>query len=279
MNDSAFETLLDLAVREDLGDSGDVTSEAVFEGQTTVAVLKSKDSGVLAGEAYFSRCFARIDPETRVDFSVHDGAVLFPGDTVATVSGKVKSVLEAERISINFLSFLSGIASQTRLFVEAAAAAGKTAILDTRKTLPGYRVMSKYAVTVGGGRNHRMGLYDMVLIKDNHIDAAGSITRAVSLVRAKWGSRFRIEVECRNLAEVREALASAVDVIMLDNMAPGPCREAVGLGSGSVAFEASGNMSLERIAEYSAIGVDYISIGKLTHSVTAFDFSLQIRKG
>jgi nicotinate-nucleotide pyrophosphorylase (carboxylating) len=160
--------------------------------------------------------------------------------------------------------------------VAIARAAGTAAILDTRKTLPGWRALSKYAVTVGGGRNHRMGLHDMVLIKDNHIESAGSLTAAVSAARARWGTRFPIEVECRTDAEVREALAAGVQIIMLDNMDPARMREEVARVGGRAKVEASGNMNRERIAAVSATGVDYISVGALTHSVKAFDFSLKM---
>lgn len=194
---------------------------------------------------------------------------------MAYVTGKVISVLSAERIALNFLSTLSGIATRTREYVQAARAGGKAVILDTRKTLPGYRYLSKYAVTTGGGENHRMGLYDMVMIKDNHVDAAGGITRAVRLVRQQWGSKFRIEVECRDLAEVDEAVACQVDVIMLDNMDTDEIRKAVSRVGGGIKLEASGNMDLSRIKEVSSTGVDYISAGSITKSVRALDFSLK----
>jgi nicotinate-nucleotide pyrophosphorylase (carboxylating) len=195
---------------------------------------------------------------------------------VAYVKGQAVSLLGGERTALNFLSFLSGIATATAEMVAIARAAGTAAILDTRKTLPGWRALSKYAVTVGGGRNHRMGLHDMVLIKDNHIESAGSLTAAVSAARARWGTRFPIEVECRTDAEVREALAAGVQIIMLDNMDPARMREEVARVGGRAKVEASGNMNRERIAAVSATGVDYISVGALTHSVKAFDFSLKM---
>lgn len=278
MLEKEFNVLLELALDEDLGETGDVTSEAVFSDQRTEAVLVSKDSGVLAGLAYFSGVYSRIDPDVRVSQLKEDGAALRPGDIVARIAGKTRSILSGERTAINFLAFLSGIATAARSYVECARENGRAVILDTRKTLPGYRKMSKYAVRVGGGENHRMGLYDMVLIKDNHIDAAGSITAAVEKVRRMWDGRFRIEVECRDLPEVREALDAGVDIIMLDNMTSGTVAEAVESGKGRVLFECSGDMNAERVAEYSHTGIDYISVGKLTHSVKAFDFSLRIPK-
>jgi len=274
-----FDTLLDLAFEEDLGDRGDLTSQAIFGDERSAALLSSKDTGVLAGMDCFVRVYARLDPEVRVSALLEEGASLSPGDPVARIEGRTLSLLSGERIAINVLAFLSGIATATRSYVEAAARNGRAVILDTRKTLPGYRRLSKYAVSVGGGRNHRMGLHDMVLIKDNHIDAAGSITAAVGRVRTRWGDRFRIEVECRNAEEVEEALSAGVDIIMLDNMSVSATREALALGKGRVLFESSGDMTREKVAEYAATGVDYISVGRLTHSVKAFDFSLRVVKG
>ncbi|QEN07759.1 carboxylating nicotinate-nucleotide diphosphorylase [Oceanispirochaeta crateris] len=275
MNDENFNNLLKLALNEDLHDSGDITSRAIFDdNQITTAVLKSKDTGILAGISFFSQVFVKVDSRIVVRKKMDDGSSLKPGDIVATVTGPVAAVLEAERTAINFLSFLSGIASCTAQHIKTAQENGHVVILDTRKTLPGYRSLSKYAVKMGGGQNHRMGLYDMIMIKDNHIDAAGSISSAVTRVRDKWGDHYRIEVECRTLEEVKEALDCRVDVIMLDNMSPEMTSEAVSMRQGHVEFEASGNMDLEKIKKYNNTGVDYISIGKLTHSVKAFDFSL-----
>ncbi|MBI9097752.1 MAG: carboxylating nicotinate-nucleotide diphosphorylase [Spirochaetaceae bacterium] len=276
MNNEDFNILLKLALEEDLKEIGDVTSRAIFDKEITTAVLFSKDSGILAGIDFFKQVFHQVDPSLEVILSVSDGQVLSPGDKVAEISGRTRSILEAERTAINFLSFLSGIATETDKYVLAAQKAGKALILDTRKTLPAYRSLSKYAVTVGGGTNHRMGLYDMVMIKDNHIDAAGSISAAVQKVRSTWDKSFLIEVECRNLEEVREAIELEVDIIMLDNMDPPMVIEAVKLGKGNIQFEASGNMDLEKIQKFSPTGVDFLSVGKLTHSVIAFDFSLKI---
>lgn len=278
-----FEELLQLALEEDLGEAGDVTSRAIFSGDDrTKAVLVSKDSGVLCGIGLFARVFTRLDAGVIVRLFHDDGAILSPGDRVASLEGPTLAILEGERTAINFIAYLSGIATQSARMAERAASAGKAVILDTRKTLPGWRSLSKYAVRVGGAKNHRMGLHDMVLIKDNHQDAAGGIGNAVRRVRERWGSAYRIEVECRSLADVSEALGLGVDVIMLDNMDAQTCREALALprpvGS-TTAFEASGNMDLERVAAYSAVGVDFISVGGLTHSVKAFDFSLRIEGG
>jgi nicotinate-nucleotide pyrophosphorylase (carboxylating) len=259
------------ALDEDLHDAGDVTSKAIFDTQGATMRLMSKDTGVLAGAAVFETVFHLVDAETIVEFRKRDGEKLEPGDYVAKVSGKTLSLLTAERTAINFLGLLSGIASQARRFVDAAD--GRIRILDTRKTIPGYRDLAKYAVQIGGAQNHRRGLYDMVLIKDNHIDEAGSITRAVSRVRDAWEKEFRIEVECRTFEEVSEALACEVDIIMLDNMDDELMRSCTRLGNGKVEFEASGNMTLDRIPSVATTGVDSVSVGAITHSVRNFDFS------
>ena len=228
------------------------------------------------GEEVFAAVFRAIDPDVRVRFALHDGALLDTGQRVAEVTGRALSVLSGERTSLNFISFLSGIATATRALVVQARAAGNAVILDTRKTLPGWRALSKYAVTVGGGRNHRQGLYDMVLIKDNHVDSAGSIAEAVRRVRARWGTRFAVEVECRSAAEVNDALAAGVDMIMLDNMDAEEIGREVQRIAGRAKVEASGTMTPERIPAVSAAGVDFISVGAITHSVRSFDFSLKM---
>ncbi len=276
MRESDYLPLVTLALKEDLGDLGDITSQAVVPDEEGAATLWSKDAGVLAGEDVFRAVFRAVDPALRVEFLLHDGADLSKGAQVALVRGRVKSLLSGERSALNFLSFLSGIATAARELVELAKSNGTAAILDTRKTLPGWRALSKYAVTVGGGKNHRQGLYDMILIKDNHIDGAGSLTAAVKRARDRWGTRFPVEVECRTSAEVTEALAAGVDLIMLDNMDPESMRQEVERIGGRAKVEASGNMSRDRIPAVSAAGVDFISVGALTHSVRSFDFSLKI---
>jgi nicotinate-nucleotide pyrophosphorylase (carboxylating) len=283
MLDEHDRALIRRALEEDLSQHGDVTSQAIFGPVSSRLLLLSKASGILAGAAVFSEVYREVDQATRVEFVRRDGERLEPGDLVARVTGPTGSLLTAERTAINFLALLSGIATETRRYVDAAA--GRSRILDTRKTIPGFRTLSKYAVRVGGGTNHRMGLFDMVLIKDNHIDEAGSITGAVELVRRSHGSRFRIEVECRSVEDVREALACRVDIIMLDNMDDETMARCVALrdtavsaGGDTIEFEASGNMSLERIDAVARTGVDSISIGALTHSVRSFDFSLKAEK-
>jgi nicotinate-nucleotide pyrophosphorylase (carboxylating) len=250
---------------------------------------------VLAGRELVAEVYRQIDSEMRVSFKCTDGTVLKEKDVVARLEGRVASLLSGERVALNFLSYLSGIATATRRYVEAVGGDGSggelpslsrgvrgevpigfPTVLDTRKTLPGYRTLAKYAVNVGGGRNHRTGLYDMVLIKDNHIDFAGSIETAVKRVRAKWGERFVVEVECRNLDEVAEALGTGCDIIMLDNMDTGAIKKAVRQIAGRAKVEVSGNMDLEKIVSLRESGVDFISVGRLTHSVEAFDFSLKV---
>jgi nicotinate-nucleotide pyrophosphorylase (carboxylating) len=276
MQESDYRPLIELAIAEDLAGEGDVTSQAIVPDGERMAVLLSKDQGVLAGEDVFSAVFRRIDQAVEVTFLLHDGARLAKGDRVAEVRGRALSLLSGERIALNFICHLSGIASEARALSDLAASAGRAAILDTRKTLPGWRALAKYAARVGGARNHRIGLYDMVLVKDNHVDAAGSVAEAVSRVRARWGARFTVEVEARTLSEVREAVEAGADIVMLDNMALPLMRDAVALINGRAKVEASGNMTRERIPGVSATGVDFISVGGLTHSVKAFDFSLKI---
>lgn len=278
MQETDYQSLIDLALAEDLGETGDVTSAALFTDEGLETRLISKDTGVLAGSELFIAVFTTIDPQTAVTFHRDEGARLEPGAHVADLHGKATSILSGERVSLNFLGFLSGIATAAAEYADEAAKGGHAVILDTRKTLPGFRTLSKYATAVGGAKNHRMGLHDMVLLKDNHIDRAGSIATAVERARAKWGATYRIEVECRTLEEVREAKEQGVDMIMLDNMSTDAMREAVQLCAGEPMLEASGNMRLERIREVAATGVDAISVGGLTHSVRSFDFSLQTRK-
>lgn len=280
MRDRYFEALLSMAIEEDLGMAGDLSSKSVFKPDSrSKAILVSKDEGVLCGTDLVHGVYERIDPELRVDVCKGDGQELKPGDVVAHVEGSTISILQGERVAINFLGFLSGIATSAHNFQERARAHGRSIILDTRKTLPGYRTLSKYAVRVGGARNHRMGLYDMILIKDNHIDAAGGIEAAVGMARSTWGDKYKIEVECRSLEDVRIALGLGVEWIMLDNMDEALCAACLELPrrtQGSTVFEASGNMNMERVAAYSRLGVDFISVGALTHSVKCFDFSMRM---
>jgi nicotinate-nucleotide pyrophosphorylase (carboxylating) len=277
MSNADYRTLIELALKEDFSLNGDITSNAVFKDETCVAELISKEDGILAGLKIFRSVFLYLDPKIKVRFFYKDGDEIRKNGHIASISGKARSILSAERIALNFLCFLSGIATATKKAVNSSLKKGRALILDTRKTLPGYRKLSKYAVRMGGGRNHRLGLYDMILIKDNHIGAVGSISEAVRRARKKCGSKYKIEVECRTLDEVKEAIANKVDIIMLDNMNNKIIRQAVKINNACIPLEASGNMTLERIAEVSRLGVNYISVGMLTHSVKTFDLSLQIK--
>lgn len=270
------------ALREDLGSLGDVSTQALFTGREMGSFrLMAKDSGILCGSAVFSEVFHQLDAAIQVEWYAQDGNRLEAKAVAARVSGPVKSILMGERTALNFISHLSGVASRANHLVQVARGGGNgTAlrILDTRKTLPGFRMLQKYAVATGGAENHRIGLYDMVMLKDNHIDAAGSITGAVEKVRERWGDRFRIEVETRTLEDVKEALSLGVDRIMLDNMDNGMIREALAIVDNTVETEASGNMDEKRLSGLSHLGLTFVSFGELTHSVTAFDFSLKHEK-
>jgi len=268
--------LIELAVGEDIG-PGDATSGATLPADLVLhARIIAKAPGVVAGLPVVEAVFARVDPALRFTAHVRDGDGVAPGQTVAEVFGRGQGMLAAERIAINFLQLLSGIATLTRRFVDAIAGTHAT-ILDTRKTHPGYRVLEKHAVRMGGGQNHRMGLYDMLLIKENHIEAAGSITAAVERARAVHPA-LSCEVEVKNLDELREALPLGVDRIMLDNMDRDEMRAAVAVAAGRVPLEASGGVTLEHITAIASTGVDYISIGALTHSAPALDLSMLVSK-
>ena len=270
----AAKPLIDLALAEDVG-KGDVTTVAtVPEGKEGRAVIIAKAYGIVCGLPIAAEAFRNVDAAIRLTHLASDGEPVAPGDVVAALSGPLRGILTAERTALNFLTHLSGIATLTARFVDVVAPY-RAVILDTRKTTPGWRILEKYAVRCGGGRNHRMGLYDMVLIKDNHIAASGSLTEAVRRVRAA-GISLPIEVEVRTLAELEEALSLGVDRILLDNMDIPTLRKAIARAKGKVELEASGGVGLENAAEIAACGVDYISIGALTHSAPALDFSLEI---
>ena len=266
-------TLIEMALDEDLHDIGDITSESIFSGELYSYKLMAKESGILCGLDIFITVMKQVDSRIEITTLFKDRDHISRGDIIAEISGPVVSILKAERTALNFISHLSAIATKTSIFVKHAD--GRVIILDTRKTIPGYRELEKYAVRCGGGENHRMGLYDMVMIKDNHSDAAGGITAAVERVKAKWGDRYKIEIETRNLDEVKEALICGADRIMLDNMSDGDMETAVDYIAGKAETEASGNMNLQRIKNVSLTGVDYISFGELTNSIKAFDFSLK----
>lgn len=268
--------LIQAALTEDLG-SGDITSEATIPSDATAtAEFRAKQDLVLAGIALAQQVFSHLDQKIRLETFAKDGNRISAGTVIACATGKTRALLAGERVALNLLQHLSGIATLTSAYMDRLAGT-RAMILDTRKTLPGLRSLQKYAVSVGGGKNHRMGLYDMVLIKDNHITAAGGISRAVGRVREKLQDRFKVEVETKNLAEVREALAAKVDVIMLDNMSLEAMREAVQEIGGRTLVEASGNVTLETVRTIAETGVDFISAGSLTHSAPAADISMKLR--
>jgi nicotinate-nucleotide pyrophosphorylase (carboxylating) len=268
-----MDAAIDAALREDMPE-GDITSESIIPANArSEAYFLAKEDGVLAGLPVAARVFERIDPSIIFIERFRDGSTFTRSDKLARVKGPTIALLKGERTALNFLQRLCGVATVTRRFVEAIAGT-KTRILDTRKTLPGLRLLDKYAVRTGGGTNHRASLSDMVLIKDNHLRHVGSVAEAVRRARAHIRSGVRVEVEAANLLQVREALAAGADMIMLDNMPLETMRQAVVLAGGRVPLEASGNMTLDRVRAVAETGVDFISVGALTHSARAVDISL-----
>jgi quinolinate synthase len=273
---TAAQPLIELAIAEDIG-PGDATSEATLPQDSRLrGRIVAKAPGVVAGLPVAQAVFQRVDPTIRFVAHVQDGQEVVAGELIAEVTGPARRLLAAERTALNFLQRMSGIATLTRDYVDAVATTGAT-ILDTRKTLPGFRALDKYAVRAGGGTNHRLALFDMVLVKDNHIDGAGGISPAVAGARAQYPD-LPIEVEVRNLEELRETLDMdpLLDRILLDNMDLETMRQAVSLASGRVPLEASGGVTLERVTQIAHTGVDYISVGALTHSVQALDISMKV---
>jgi nicotinate-nucleotide pyrophosphorylase (carboxylating) len=261
------------ALAEDIG-AGDVTTEATVSSEAVgTAELLVKEAGVVCGLRVAETAFRALDPEVRFEAFASDGDDVEPPAIVARMTGSERALLSAERVALNFLGRLSGIATLTRRYVEAVEGTG-AAVLDTRKTTPGLRALEKYAVAAGGGRNHRFGLDDAVLIKDNHLRAAGSIAAAVTLVRA--ATDLPVEVECETLVQVGEALDAGVDAILLDNMLLDELRAAVALVDGRARLEASGGVTLETIRAIAETGVDEISVGALTHSARSLDVSLEL---
>lgn len=275
----ALQALLPLAFAEDVG-TGDITSEATLEpGHRSRGVLLCKEEGVLAGVPVVEAVFRHHGLAPHVTWHAADGDLIRPGQTLAVIECETRGMLECERIVLNFLQRLCGIATAARRFAQAAA---PTRVLDTRKTLPGYRLLDKWAVAAGGGVNHRMGLHDLILIKDNHAAACGSVRAAVEKAAARFGRATRIEAEVRTLGELDELLAppvAPVDILLLDNMDDATLKEAVARVRATAAhilLEASGGLDLDRVRRLSGIGLDYVSVGGLTHSVRALDLSLKI---
>jgi nicotinate-nucleotide pyrophosphorylase (carboxylating) len=271
-----IQQIIEQALQEDIG-PGDVTTDCIippalnFEGE-----FIAKSEGILAGLEVTRLCFQQRDKRILIDTSLHDGERVSRGKVFALISGPAQAILSAERVALNFLQRMSGIATMTHQFVRAVE--GTSAIiLDTRKTAPGLRMLDKWAVQLGGGRNHRVGLYDMVLIKDNHITVAGSITLAVNRVREAMQEDLLIEVEVKNLDELKETLSLQVDRILLDNMSIEEMHQAVKTVNHRIPLEASGNVRLDNVAAIAKTGVDFISVGAITHSVIALDISLLLR--
>jgi nicotinate-nucleotide pyrophosphorylase (carboxylating) len=269
---------IEIALREDIGD-GDVTTDSfVSKNQPAMARIIARERAVLAGTETAAEVFRRVDPAVKIAISRKDGSEVNAGDNVIELRGQARSILKAERVALNFLQRLSGVATLTRRFVDAAANE-HVKILDTRKTTPGLRALEKAAVVAGGGANHRFGLFDMALLKDNHLAVNAGFDGFATAVRKFREARpnIQIEVEADTLEQVRTFLEiNGIDMILLDNMKPAQIREAIALGKNKVRFEASGGVTLKNIRQIAATGVDYISIGALTHSPSAIDFSLEL---
>ncbi len=279
--DETARTLIKLALNEDLGERGDVTSKATLPADSRITGrITAKAAGVIAGLPLVDEVYRMLSPAVEVRHFISDGDAVESGTVVCEVNGPARDVLAGERTALNFLQRLSGIATLTARFVEAiATAGGKGRILDTRKTTPGYRLLEKYAVRMGGGENHRTGLYDMVLIKDNHIDAAGGVREAIRAALDDVKDQpLPIIVEVKNESELRTALDFPISRVLLDNMSLDEMRNAAALANGRVPLEASGNMTLDRVGAVAATGVDYISVGALTHSAPALDLSMRLSK-
>lgn len=262
------------AFAEDVG-SGDATADLLSADASARATLTCRDPAVIAGAAWFDACFRKLDPSVQIDWAVRDGDAVDAGSVICRLAGNARALVTAERSALNFLQLLSGTATATAAYVSAIAGTA-VRVLDTRKTLPGLRLAQKYAVRCGGGHNHRIGLYDAILIKENHIIAAGGIGAAVTAAR-RLHPTLLLEIEVENLDELQQALSAGVDRVMLDNFTLTQMAEAVSLAGGRVALEVSGNVDLASIGEIARTGVDFISVGALTKHVHAIDLSLRLQ--
>lgn len=273
----ALDQDLDRWLSEDIG-TGDLTSFLAIDrdlhGEGSIFV---KEPCVVSGLIVAGRVFHRVDPELQIKFDVLDGARVETGQRLAVVSGKLQGILSGERLALNLLQRMSGISTLTQAFVNAVSTSGAK-ILDTRKTTPGLRYLEKYAVLIGGGKNHRFGLYDGILVKDNHIAAVGSVRDAVKQIKRDAPHYLKIEVEVSNTAELKQAIEAGADAVLLDNMSNEQLEEAVTIVAGRITTEASGNITLERVHSVAQTGVDLISVGALTHSNRAIDISLRLAK-
>ncbi|HBN63312.1 MULTISPECIES: carboxylating nicotinate-nucleotide diphosphorylase [Duncaniella] len=278
--DELIDDLLTLAFAEDVGDGDHTTLSTIPANERGVQRLIIKEEGILAGVDIARKVFEKFDPELKMTVYINDGAHVKPGDIAFEVEGSVRSLLQTERVMLNIMQRMSGIATQTAKYQQRLEGL-KTKVLDTRKTTPGLRMLEKEAVRIGGGCNHRIGLFDMILIKDNHVDFAGGIKQAVDAARkycAEKGKDLKIELEVRNEDEIRQALEAGVDRIMLDNFTPDRTREAVELINGRTEIESSGGITLDTLRAYGECGVDFISVGALTHSVKGLDMSFKAVK-
>ena len=270
--------LIDLAFAEDIGDGDHTTLCCIPPTAVSESKLLIKEEGIFAGEEIARQVFHRFDPSLQVEVYIHDGAHVHPGDIVMSVRGKIQSLLQTERLMLNILQRMSGIATMTHRYVERIEGTGAH-VLDTRKTTPGMRMLEKQAVKIGGGVNHRIGLFDMILLKDNHIDFAGGIEAAITRCHhylEEKGKDLKIEIEVRNMEELHEVLrVGGVDRIMLDNFTPDETRQAVALIDHKYETESSGGITFDTIRQYAECGVDYISVGALTHSVKGLDMSFK----
>ncbi|NLO97344.1 MAG: carboxylating nicotinate-nucleotide diphosphorylase [Peptococcaceae bacterium] len=269
-----YDEIIERALKEDIG-TGDLSTLVIPEDLLGEAKLYAKEEGIICGIPIVEKVFKKIDPNIIIEVKVKEGDPIFPGMLIMVVKGSFAAILQAERTALNFLQHLSGISTYTRKLVDLIQDLG-VKVVDTRKTIPGMRLLQKYAVRVGGGQNHRFGLYDAVMLKDNHLAAVGGLKEAVQRVRNKVGHMVKIEIECETIEQVKEALACGVDVIMLDNMSLEEMRTAVKLINHQSLVEASGGITAENIRAIAETGVDVISVGKLTHSVKSIDFSLVI---
>ncbi len=272
INISDLERFIKEALREDIG-TGDITTDAIIsKKETSIGRIIAKESFIVCGLEIFKYVFFCLDKNIAIELKFSDGEKVEKGDIILTFSGNTRTLLSGERVALNILQRLSGIATLTSNFVEKVPNSVK--ILDTRKTTPGMRILEKYAVRCGGGKNHRFGLYDAILIKDNHIKTAGSITKAVERVRKNISHLQKIEVEVKNIEEIKEALLTKCDRLLLDNMPTGQIKKAVEVINKKTKIEVSGNVGLHNIQEIAESGIDFISVGAITHSAAAVDISM-----
>lgn len=276
--DNLIDRLIDLAFSEDIGDGDHTTLSCIPSNAVSKSHLLIKESGILAGVEIAKKIFHRFDPTMKVEVFMEDGTEVNPGDVAMVVEGKVQSLLQTERLMLNVMQRMSGIATMTNKYVKKLEGT-KTRVLDTRKTTPGLRMLEKAAVKIGGGVNHRIGLFDMILLKDNHVDFAGGIDKAIERAKGyckEKGKDLKIEIEVRNFDELNQVLAiGGVDRIMLDNFTPADTRKAVELIGGRYETESSGGITFDTLRDYAECGVDFISVGALTHSVKGLDMSFK----